>query len=1162
MVVSVAGVSTEAFSGPRGTLANPPWTQQRTAGTVGRNGSGLGKGSPSPNDLHAFWNATTFSNDQYSQVKIAGGLASHFQHAIVLVRASGVGDAVEKNYAFATDGRSGATHTDLSKNINGRQTILRNFATTLAAGDVMKIDVVGTLITCYKNGASIGTYSDASLASGSPGVGMYGSTVTIDDWEGGSYVAKAAAPVAAMTVSPSSASLAVGGTQQLAAQPKDSTGNVLTDRTVTWSSSNTGVSAVSTSGMVTAMSAGNATITAMSETKTGTSQITVAAVPVKTVTVSPATASVAVGGTQQLTAIAKDSSGNPLAGRVFTWSSSNTGIGTVSSSGLVAGVAAGNATITATSEGNSGSAAIAVVVAATVPTESFTGASGALANPPWRQQRTVGAVGRNGSGLGIGSVNSKDLHTFWNAVAFTNDQYSQVRIAGGLAPSTQYAIVLVRASGVGDAADNNYAFATDGASGLGHTDLSKNINGTQTILRNFATTFAAGDVMKMAVVGSLITCYKNGVSIGTYSDASLASGSPGVGMYGSTVTIDDWEGGSIGAQVPVATLAVSPATASVAVGGTQQLTAQLKDANGNVLTGRTVTWSSGNTAVATVSSTGLVTGMGAGPATLTATSETKTGTSQITVAVVPVATVTVSPASSSVFVGGRQQLTATTNDANGSVLTGRAVTWSSSNPAVATVDGSGLVTGVAAGGPVTITATSETKTGTSQITVTLATAAGPLRVSTINPRYFADQSGRVVYLTGSEYWSTLEDNGVTNPPRVFDFSAFLDFLQAHNHNFTRMFTWEQARWSSLTSVDHWFSPNPYMRTGPDTALDGGPKFDVTRLNAAYLARVRQRAVDAGARGIYVSIQLFDGWSLETKPGATANNPWRSHPFNAANNINGINGDPNGDQSGTEAHSLSIPAITALQETYVKAVIDAVNDLDNVIYEISNESDQSADAWQYHMIDFVRSYEATKPKQHPIGMTVPYPTVPSGTNIDVLNSTADWMSLNGDVNNPTVADGFKVSLNDTDHLCGICGDASWPWKNFARGHNTLLMDGYDGSPGYTDPAYNPGNPVWEALRKNMGYVRSYALRMDLAHALPRGDLAGSGYCLAVVGSEYLVFLPSGGSTTLNLAGVSGSRTVEWFNPATGLTTAGAAVTGGGTVTLTAPFSGMAVVYIHP
>jgi hypothetical protein len=173
-----------------------------------------------------------------------------------------------------------------------------------------------------------------------------------------------------------------------------------------------------------------------------------------------------------------------------------------------------------------------------------------------------------------------------------------------------------------------------------------------------------------------------------------------------------------------------------------------------------------------------------------------------------------------------------------------------------------------------------------------------------------------------------------------------------------------------------------------------------------------------------------------------------------------------------------------------------------------------------------------------------------------------MSLNGDINNPSVADGFKVSLNDTDHICGICGDATWPWKNFTRGHNTLLMDGYDGSPGYTDPAYNPSDPKWEQIRTQMGYTRSYAVRMDLAHALPRWDLASSGFCLAVVGSEYLVFLPSGGSVTVNLTGVSGSRTVEWFNATTGQAVPGGTVSGGGSVYLVAPFGGMAALYIHP
>lgn len=497
---------------------------------------------------------------------------------------------------------------------------------------------------------------------------------------------------------------------------------------------------------------------------------------------------------------------------------------------------------------------------------------------------------------------------------------------------------------------------------------------------------------------------------------------------------------------------------------------------------------------------------------------------------------------------------------DGSTGNAPGVIWSSSAPSVASIAPSGMATGLAAG-TTFIRVESAGLRDSTTLTVTSTALAGPLRVSATNPRYFADPSGRIVYLTGSEYWKTIQDNGPANPPPTFDYAAFLDFLQRHNHNFTRLYMWEQARWSSEETGSSWFSPTLYERPGPGVGADGGPKFDLTRINPAYLARVRQRVVDAKARGIYVSVMLFNGWSVEHKGSTVGSNPWLGHPFNPANNINGINGDPNGDGSGAETQTLSIPAVTALQDAYVKAVVDAVNDLDNVIFEISNESNPAGDAWQNHMIDLVRSYEATKPKRHPIGMTVPYPTVPRGSNTDVLNSTADWVSMNGDVNDPLVADGSKVDLSDTDHLCGICGDAAWPWKSFTRGHNPLLMDGYDGSAGVGDPKYDPNDPIWEAIRTNMGYARSFALRMDLAHAVPRVDLASSGYCLAVVGSEYLVLLPSGGSVNVNLSGVVGSRSVEWFRPATGETTAGGTISGGATVTLNSPFGGMAVVYIH-
>jgi formylglycine-generating enzyme required for sulfatase activity len=180
-----------------------------------------------------------------------------------------------------------------------------------------------------------------------------------------------------------------------------------------------------------------------------------------------------------------------------------------------------------------------------------------------------------------------------------------------------------------------------------------------------------------------------------------------------------------GGTVPVASVSLSPSTASLTVGGTQQLTPTTRDASSNVLTGRTVSYSSSNTAVATVSTSGLVTAVAAGSATITATSEGVNGTAAITVtaAGVPVASVSLSPSTASLTVGGTQQLTPTTRDASSNVLTGRTVSYSSSNTAVATVSTSGLVTAVAAGSA-TITATSEGVNGTAAITVTSSNPLG------------------------------------------------------------------------------------------------------------------------------------------------------------------------------------------------------------------------------------------------------------------------------------------------------------------------------------------------------------------------------------------------------------------------------------------------------
>jgi uncharacterized protein YjdB len=175
------------------------------------------------------------------------------------------------------------------------------------------------------------------------------------------------------------------------------------------------------------------------------------------------------------------------------------------------------------------------------------------------------------------------------------------------------------------------------------------------------------------------------------------------------------------APVPVASVSVSPATFTLQIGATVQLSATMRDASNAVLTGRVVSWSSANAGIASVSSSGLVSAVSAGTTQITALSEGQSSSATITVsapAPAPVATVSVSPASSSPVVGSTVQLSATLRDANGTLLTGRVVTWSSANPSIASVNSaSGLVTALAAGPATTITAMSETKTGTATVSV-------------------------------------------------------------------------------------------------------------------------------------------------------------------------------------------------------------------------------------------------------------------------------------------------------------------------------------------------------------------------------------------------------------------------------------------------------------
>src|SRR5213080_395037 len=387
---------------------------------------------------------------------------------------------------------------------------------------------------------------------------------------------------------------------------------------------------------------------------------------VASVTISPATGSIRVGQTLQLTATPKDLAGGTLTGRTVMWTSGNTSVATVSGSGLVAGVIPGSAMITATSEGKSSTAALTVT---TVPVSSVA-ISPATGSIRVGQKLQLTATPQDSMG---GTLSGRTV--MWasgdTSVAIVSPSGQVTGVAPGSAPIT------AMSEGKNSTATITVTIVPVASLAISPATATTRVG--QTLQLTATPKDSAGGTL----TGRTVTWTSSNTSVATVSGSGLITAS-----VAGTATITATSEGKAGSAavtvtlVPVASVAVSPATASIRVGQTVQLTATPKDSAGATLTGRTVTWGSGDTTVARVSPSGLVTSVAAGSATITATSESKSSTAAITVTSVPVAAVAVAPATASLTVGQTVQLTATPKDSAGSALTGRTVTWASSNTSV------------------------------------------------------------------------------------------------------------------------------------------------------------------------------------------------------------------------------------------------------------------------------------------------------------------------------------------------------------------------------------------------------------------------------------------------------------------------------------------------
>jgi len=521
-------------------------------------------------------------------------------------------------------------------------------------------------------------------------------------------------------VTPSNPSLAAGTTLQLTATATYS--DLATEdvtASTTWASSDASILTVSSSGLVTAVAPGTATVTATSGSVAGSTTVTVTAATLKSIAVTPPNPSAAKGTTLQLTATGtySDNSTQDITTQV-TWASSVTTVATISnaagSKGLASTLGVGTSNISAALSGKTGGTML-TVTAATLQSISVTPAT------PSRPVPLTLAFSATGS-FTDGTTQDLTTQVTWSssktAVATISNAAGSIGVATPVAPgNTTISATLGALSG-------STVFTVTGATLSSITVTPANPSIAKGTTQQFTATgnYSDGSTFDLTQTA---TWASSKTAVATISNAAGSKGKASAAGVGTTTISADFGGktGSTDLTVTPATLvslAVTPAAPSIPRGLTQQFiaTGTFSDGSTQVLTS-TVTWSSTDPVVASIAnagSPGLATGLSVGTTTVRAAVGTISGSTTLRVTDAILLSIAVSPSDVTIPRTFTQQFTAlgTFSDSSQVDLTTQ-VTWTSDDPTVVVISNAALSQGLATAldkGKVTIAATKGTVAGT------------------------------------------------------------------------------------------------------------------------------------------------------------------------------------------------------------------------------------------------------------------------------------------------------------------------------------------------------------------------------------------------------------------------------------------------------------------
>ncbi len=410
----------------------------------------------------------------------------------------------------------------------------------------------------------------------------------------------------------------------------------------------------------------------------------------------------------------------------------------------------------------------------------------------------------------------------------------------------------------------------------------------------------------------------------------------------------------------------------------------------------------------------------------------------------------------------------------------------------------------------------------------------PLRLHPENPHYFLFRDQAALLITSAEHYGAVLNLD-------FDYLPYLDELQSHHLNLTRIFTGAYVEPPGAFNIaQNTLAPEPgrficpWARSSTPGYAKGGNKFDLNRWDDAYFERLKDFIGEAGKRGIVVEVTLFCPFYEDMQ--------WELSPMNSNNNVNNL-----GNVARTEVYTLDKHGgLLSVQEALVQKIVEELKAFDNLYYEICNEPYFGGVTleWQHHIAELIVQAEEKLTRPHLISRNVANGTA------KVENPHPAVSIFNFHYATPPYAVAHNYELNKVigDNETGFKGNADATYRreawefilaggglfnhldySFTAEHENGTFQYPDTQPGGGSLAFRQQMQVLQAFMKEFDFIKMHPDTTVVQ------NISGDGKTIRALvesGKQYALYVHQTTPVNLALEMPAGNYQAAWINPVNG------------------------------